>query len=134
MKRIVLMSLILLGFVTFPALAQEESAHRLTVELLFPKKGGQVMNAPKPTERPKEASGLILIDLKPAPSKIEKERYSVEYFLDEELLYKSESSFTHFLDTTKYANGPHKVIVNFWDNAGPSAIGIREIIINNPNE
>lgn len=78
-----------------------------------------------------------------APSKIEKDRYSVEYFLDEQLIYQTsgfdeknstQDSFGFIFDTTRYENGLHKLIVNFWDKSGPSAIGIREIIINNHTE
>ncbi len=98
------------------------------------------MAIPRPRIEPENVSGLVSIDISPIPSKIEKDRYLVEYFLDEQLIYQTtgfneqkpaQVSFTYTLDTTRYENGPHKLIINFWDKSGPSAIGIREININN---
>lgn len=143
MKKNIFLNLVLLSLFSFSALAQEPSANRLTIELIFPKQSSAPMTAPKPKLEPQKVSSRVVLDITPAPSKIEKDRYSVEYFLDEQLIYQTsgfdeknytQDSFSFIFDTTGYENGLHKLIVNFWDKSGPSAIGIREIIINNHTE
>lgn len=138
MKRIVLI-LIFISFFYITIFADESSSH-LTINLIFPKKSTSAMTAPRPRVEPEKVSGLVFIDINPAPAKIEKDRYLVEYFLDEKLIYQTtgfdeqnpaQASFAYILDTTKYKNGFHKLIINFWDKPGSSAIGIREIIIYN---
>jgi len=119
------------------------AAGSMTIQLLFPKKGYAKATPPKALLEPKEVSGNLIIDISPYPDKIEEGRYLVEYFLDDQLLYQTTGfsednpdvfSFSYILDTTRFENGSHKIIVNFWDEFGPSAIGIRQIIINNENE
>ena len=116
------------------------ASDRLIVELNFPKPGYPKAAKPKALLAPVEVSGNLIIDITPYPANAEQDRYLVEYFLDDQLISQSSGvkennpqrlSFTYILDTTKFANGPHKIIINLWDKSGPSAIGIRKIIINN---
>jgi len=122
--------------------AAEDAIHKdkLLVNLIFPSTGGQAMKAPGAIPKPVEISGQIFLDINPAPSNIRKDRYLVEYFLDDNLIYKttgfdnavgSSVGFGYIFDTTKYENGRYKIMVNFWDGKGPSAIGAREVFINN---
>jgi len=109
------------------------------IDLLFPDTGGRAMKAPRPISKPMEISGQVFVDISQAPSKTEKDRYLVEYFLDDSLIYQTTGSdkqigavaFGYIFDTTKYENGRYKIIVNFWDESGPSAIGVMEVMINN---
>jgi hypothetical protein len=139
-KRILLISLCLTLFFSNLSVFATDT---LTIQLLFPKKSYAKATPPKALLEPKEVSGNLIIDISPYPDKIEEGRYLVEYFLDDQLLYQTTGfnednpdilSFSYILDTTRFEDGPHKIIINFWDEAGPSAIGIRQIIINNENE
>ena len=115
-------------------------AEGITLELNFPQKSTAKITAPKPLLKPQEVSGSLILDIVPYPAAIEKERYLVEYFLDGQLIYQTTGfnesspdklSFTYLLDSAKFENGKHKIIINFWDKKGPSAIGIREVVIKN---
>jgi len=113
-------------------------ANNLVVQLHFPEKSNKRVAAVMPIVKPQEISGTLVLDIVPYPADYVKGRYSVEYFLDDQLLYKTDggsdngaASFKYSLDTTKFANGAHKLIVNFWDTNGPAAIGINDVIITN---
>ena len=143
MKENTFLVLLFIILFSFSALVEGEPKDEMTIELLFPKKSTAVMTAPKPKLEPREVCDFVLINISPIPSEIEKDRYLVEYFLNEQLIYQTTGfneedptkvSFSYTLDTTIYEDGIHKLIVNFWDESGPSAIGIREIIINNSGD
>ena len=143
MKKKSIWVLVFISLFSLSVLAEDVPQNQLTIKLLFPKKSTSLMTAPRPELKPQEVCGLVVIDITPVPSKIEEDRYLVEYFLDEQLIYQTtgfneenptQVSFSYTLDTTKYENGLHKLIVNFWDKSGPSAIGIREVIIDNSGE
>jgi len=116
-------------------------ADNLTISLDFPKRGPtKAFSAPKPIEKPLRISGSLTLDMSPYPVQAEDGRYTVQYFLDDQLLNETNGfipgstpglSFVYVLDTTKYENGRHKLAVNFWDNKGASAIGIKPVIIDN---
>lgn len=112
----------------------------ITVKLNFPKKSTAKMTAPKSLEKPQVICGNLIIDINPYPGAIEEDRYLVQYFLGDQLFYQTTGyneenpdtlSFRYILDTNKFENGSYKLTVNFWDKNGPSAIGIREIVIKN---
>ncbi|MDD4910185.1 MAG: hypothetical protein PHR44_05850 [Candidatus Omnitrophica bacterium] len=133
----------LMVFITlfyFSALAKEAPDKQLLLELIFPKESTSKMTAPAPKLEPLEVYGKIFVNISLVPDKIERDRYLVEYFLDEQLIHQTTGieegsdarfSFGCVLDTAQYENGTHKIIVNFWDKSGPSAIGIKEVVINN---
>ena len=115
----------------------------LTVELNYPIRSTAKVTGQKPTVKSQEVSGNLIIDISPYPAVAEKDRYLVEYFLGDQLIFSTTGfnesnpnklSFGYILDTAKYENGEYNLIVNFWDEKGPSAIGINKIIINNKNE
>ena len=115
-------------------------AAELTLELNFPKKSTAKFTAPKPILEAKEVSGNLLLDIIPYPADVEEDRYLVRYFLDGQLLYETtgvvgdnpeELSFKYVFNTTSFENGRYKLIVNFWDKKGSTAMGMRQIIIKN---
>lgn len=115
-------------------------ASQLTIELTFPRKNTAPLSAPVPIPVPLEVSGNLFLDIAPYPEAAEKDRYTVEYFLDDVKIYETTGlsrdtpdtlNFTYILTTRAYENGSHTLVVNFWDSKGQSAIGIREIIIKN---
>ena len=115
-------------------------AQDLTLELNFPSENIAKATAPRPLTKPIAVSGNATIDITPYPDTIEKDRYLVEYFLDDQLFFQTSGfdesnpdklSFRCLLDTAKFENGRYKLIVNFWDKSGASAIGIQEIEIRN---
>jgi hypothetical protein len=145
MKRwTILISLLLVGILWLPPgillPASAGAGEVIIVPLMYPRQ----FNAPKQRSRVKtkgfEISGEVAISIDRAPSlrDIEQERYLVEYFIDNTLSFKTkgyldpltgEPSFTWRFNTSQYKRGKHKIIVNFWDNKGPSAIGVEHIII-----
>ena len=126
-------------FLLFLGLAQINIfADNLVVELKFPQASNQRVLPPKPIVPAIEISSSIDLDISPYPAVIEKGRYLVEYFLDDVLIYSSDGfienaplSFKCTLDTTKFIDGEHKIIVNYWDKQAPGAIGIRNVVIKN---
>lgn len=125
---------------TFVAAEDNAAQKSLMVQLIYPATSGAAMKAPGPIPKPQEVSGQVLIDIAPKPLKSERDRYLVEYYLDDQLIYESTGfdgetesagAFSYILDTGKYGNGSHKLVVNFWDKQGQSAIGARELVINN---
>lgn len=113
----------------------------LTVELTFPRKSNAKAAAPKAILKPMEVSGDLTLDVTPYPAQAEQDRYAVQYYLNEQLLYETSGfdennpqtlSFRYVFDTTRFNNGTYKLIVNFYDKSGAvSAIGSRNIIIKN---
>jgi len=57
----------------------------------------------------------------------------VEYFLDDQPVYDSRNKklLCFVLDTAAYPDGEHALTANLWDKNGPSAIGIKKIIVLN---
>lgn len=124
--------------------AQDASAtNRVSVQLMEP----QQPNAPKRKDpgavKSITISGPVTIEIGrvPTASEVVKKRYLVEYFLDEVLIYQTNGSVDPATgkptlgcqwNTTAYPPGKHKLVVNFWDDDGPSAIGIQHVIIKNP--
>ncbi|MDD4909482.1 MAG: hypothetical protein PHR44_02190 [Candidatus Omnitrophica bacterium] len=135
MKKTSMYILFFIAAFSFNLLAKEAYQNQLILELNFPKESTAKMEAPRPKAEALSISGEILVNISPVPEKIEQDRYLVEYFLDEQLIYRTTGfdrrTFACILDTAQYENGTHKLIINFWDKSGPSAIGIRELIINN---
>ncbi|MFA5144008.1 MAG: hypothetical protein WC522_07595 [Candidatus Omnitrophota bacterium] len=132
-KRIVLTLFLVSAFTVFASAAEKLPKNAVNVKLVFPAAANTAMRAPAPIAEPQEIAGQVFVDFVPHPEGVEKDRYLVEYFLDDQLIYKTTASgtFKYTLDTAKYENGRHKLIVNFWDDSGPSAIGVREVVINN---
>lgn len=114
----------------------------LSIQLRFPQKSYAKAAAPTAIPKPIKVSGNVIIDITPYPEEIAVDRYLVEYFLDEQIIFQNTGYsqddpdnlfFEYLLDTTVLENGKHKIIVNFWDESGASAIGIQNIIVNNEN-
>jgi hypothetical protein len=140
LKKIIVIMFFIVSISSSVAAKEAIQQDKLIINLIFPVTGGQAMKAPRSIPKPVEVSGQIFLDINPATSNISKDRYLVEYFLDDRLIYETTGfdnaadsgvGFGYILDTTKYENGRYKLIVNFWDEKGPSAIGAREIFINN---
>lgn len=116
----------------------------VSISVIYP----QNTNAPKRTlnkkEKPAVLKGDVIINVTGINSEqLKSPDLYVEYFLDDELIYSTQdekqdkikkTSLGFILDTTKYENGNHRLVVNLWDAKGPSAIGIREIIIQNEKQ
>ena len=139
LKRIILIVLFIASISSFVAAEEAMCQDKLLINLSFPGASGQAMKAPRSIPKPIEISGQISLDISPVHSNIRKGRYLVEYFLNDKLIYKTTGfddaagsiGFGYVFDTTKYENGRYKLMVNFWDGKGPSAIGAREVFINN---
>lgn len=116
----------------------------VSISVIYP----QNTNVPKRTlnkkEKPADLKGDVIINVTGINSEqLKSPDLYVEYFLDDELIYSTQdekqdkikkTSLGFILDTTKYENGNHRLVVNLWDAKGPSAIGIREIIIQNETQ
>ena len=138
--RILFLAIFICAFIATDGLAIQKNVR---VKLLFPKKSGSFtrMKAPEPILKPVMVSGTVIIDVTPRPSRPVKGRYLVEYFFDDQPVYKTDGynkngpkgkAFGFALDTTRYENGRHKVVVNFWDErTTSSAIGIINLVIAN---
>lgn len=120
-----------------PVLAKEA----IQVVLVYPQKSNSIKREGKRIERPMVLKGVISIDVAGVnPKQLKNPDVYLEYFLDGQLIYSSEkkaqpnvrpSLLSFVLDTRLYANGAHSLVVNLWDKKGPSAIGIRQVIIQN---
>ncbi|MBI4846883.1 MAG: Ig-like domain-containing protein [Candidatus Omnitrophica bacterium] len=115
----------------------------IIISVRFPEKSTGRNSGVSAIQKAEIVSGKVTLDFSPRPSGLEEQRYLVEYYLDSELLYKTngiikagseQADFRYELDTTKYNNGEYNLYVNFWDKNGASAIGSRKIIINNEKE
>lgn len=110
------------------------SEEPLLITLLYP----QAANAPKKEAKKKEKPALVSGDVPINitginPAQLNNADVFAEYYLDNTLVYSTENNeaFTFVLDSKLYSNGEHSLTVNLWDKTGTSAIGIREIIIQN---
>lgn len=128
----------------------DEPAGKIKIELISPNTPQAKLPKVRVDTKPIVVSGVVPVEINKTTSMddILSQRYLVEYFMDGDLVYKTygavtggygismsaygSSEFSWLLDTTKYRNGKHKLVVNFWDAEGPSAIGIAYIIIENP--
>ncbi|MCX5713274.1 MAG: hypothetical protein NT033_00335 [Candidatus Omnitrophica bacterium] len=139
-KKIIMMVFFITSISCFVAAEDAMRQDKLLINLIFPGSGDQAMKAPRSIPKPIEVSGQIFLDISPAPSNVRKGRYVAEYFFDDQLIYKttgfdnaanSSVGFGFIFDTTKHENGRYKLVVNFWDQDGQSAIGVRDVIISN---
>lgn len=121
----------------------EEPLDKISVELLPPMRPHARLPKERVDMRPVVVSGVIPVEIGKTVNEkdVQNQRYLVEYFIDGDLVYETDgsdilgsggSSFIWHFDSTGYSNGSHKLVVNFWDKEGPSAIGIVNIIIKNP--
>ncbi|MCX6875119.1 MAG: hypothetical protein NTW21_15115 [Verrucomicrobia bacterium] len=114
------------------------------VELVHPQAGGAPMRKTPPVP-PVTVSGTIRIEIpkQAEPQGVATGRYEVEFFVDDKLVHTTRGdkpvqagmgSFDWLMDTTAYADGKHKLVVNYWDKNAPSAIGIINLVIRNHGE
>ena len=143
MIRPLMLGTLLVSLPLLSVQAEEKSDKPLVVDLIFPKKSTSRMKAPKPKLPVHEVSGQLTVDVRPVPTKAAKDRYLVQYFVGDELIHETTGysedrperlSFVYTLDTTQFDDGLHKLIVNYWDKSGPSAIGILKIKVINRTE
>jgi len=139
-KKITVILLFIASLSSFVSAEEVTRNDKLLISLIYPRAGGQAMKAPRAIPKPVKVSGQIFMDISPSPLNIKKDRYLVEYFLDDKLIYNttgfdnavdSDIGFGYLLDTTKYENGKHKLMVNYWDRDGSSAIGSKDVFIDN---
>lgn len=115
------------------------SNRTIQIPLAYPQKSNAPKTKIKRTEKPARLKGKVIIEVADIiPSQLKNLHFYVEYFLDNQLIYstqkqqgKKAKSLRFILDTRLYPNGEHTLVVNLWDKDGPSAIGIRKIIIQN---
>lgn len=146
MKKRLRILLLILGFILLNsyvcAQVQEEARGKINISLKFPQRYNAPMKAKPIIKKPVEISGGIFIGISKRPTKneVNSERYLVEYFMDDTLIFSTKGeiadnselpNYDFLLDSAQFKNGPHRLIVNFWDKDGPSAIGMRDIVINN---
>lgn len=113
----------------------------VSIPLIYPQNSNAPKRELKKQEKPVVLKGEVLINITGISSEqLKSPDLYVEYFLDDDLVYSTqdknqdktkENLLSFILDTTKYADGNHKLVINLWDLNEPSAIGIREIIIQN---
>ncbi|MFH1440583.1 MAG: hypothetical protein ABIH18_00860 [Candidatus Omnitrophota bacterium] len=114
----------------------------IDIYLVSPQKYNAPMRKLPVISSSKEVSGIVLfrIDKKADQEEVKNNRYLVEYFIDDNLIYKTNGkneikpenpNFNLKLDTVKYSDGQHKLTVNFWDKNGPSSIGMENLLIKN---
>jgi hypothetical protein len=112
----------------------QEPSVKVIVPLSFPHRYNTAMENGPVISKPLKVSGVItvgagVVDSAQGP---DTGRYLVEYFIDDLAIGKAGNVNKYIrLDTSSYENGPHKLIVNFWDRDGRSAIGVCDIIIDN---
>ncbi len=137
-KNLIIVGLFLSIFIySIEVLAQDI----IQVSLVYP----QQSNAPKREasriEKPATIKDSILIEITNVkPQQLNNADVYIEYYLDDQLIYTTENmgqdktktgSFSFTLDTMLYPDGTHTLVINLWDKNGPSAIGIKQIIIKN---
>lgn len=130
----ILVSFLLFAFTHSPAGAEQ---NLLQIYLLYPQKSNAPKREPRRVEKPAVVRGKVCLDVAGInQQQLNKPQAYVEYFLDEALIYSSqkEESRQFILDTCLYADGRHTIVANLWDKDGPSAIGIREILIQNQDK
>lgn len=127
---------LILGAFFFICLVEASSQNSVQITISYPQESNTPKRQTKRIDEPVVVKDEVFIDI--VGIKLEQlnhpELYA-EYFLDNNLIYstedKKQSPLGFILDTRLYENGRHTLIVNLWDKDGPSAIGIREIIIQN---
>lgn len=132
---------VVLGLFLLSYFSDAFAKNLLQISVVYPQKSNFPKREVKKTEKPMVLQGEIAINaVGIKPEQIKHTDVYVEYFLDGQLLYSSENKEADkttkapaefILDTTAYPDGEHTLVVNFWDKDGPSAIGIRKIIIQN---
>lgn len=131
MRKIFLV-LILMVFVVSSAFADSVS-----IDLIYPQKFNAPKRQAKKIEEPAVLSKETLVKASGLkPEQVRKKGVYIEYFLDDQLIFstrdsKQIGSYGFILNTPAYPDGKHTLIANIWDETGPSAIGIRQIIIAN---
>lgn len=121
----------------------DKAVDKINVKLISPDLPNTKLSKVKADTNPVVISGIVPVEIDKAVKNkdVENQRYLVEYFIDGNLAYTTDGSdeehpknnaFTWMLDTTKYKNGKHKLVVNFWDKEGESSIGIVYVVIKNP--
>lgn len=122
------------------AYAKPRSAQNtIYINLVYPQKSNTLKREPLKIEKPPILKGEVFINiLGISTEQLNNPNLYVEYFLNNDLVYSTQNKklsrqnpFSFTLDTTKYADGMHTLVVNLWDKDGPAAIGIRKIIIQN---
>lgn len=140
--HILVSALLIIAALTALHAFAEEKLNSLAIDLIHPQKSNSPQRVLDVSTEAVIVSGTVPVKIPKSPDlkDAEENRYLVEYFIDDVLVYETNgivggmnaTSFNWLLDTTKYKNGKHKIIVNYWDNKGPSAIGIKYFIIENP--
>lgn len=144
MKKI-LYSLIILLICSALVCAEQEKTSQIKIPLLYPQKSTAERKTSGVCNKTITVNGLILVKLENVPRlpDADTERYLVEYYTDNKLFYKTNGinennpgilNFNIQLDTNSIENGEYNLVINFWDKKGPSAIGIKKIIIKNKDE
>jgi len=137
-----MMTAFMIGSFGFNTAAAEDAPAKIIIPLSFPREHNTPMRAGPTLTKPEALSGNIIIGIskRPTAEEIEGGRYLAEYFIDDTPIANTKGvnsggilSFDIAVNTGAYSNGPHKLIVNFWDEKGSSAIGMRDIIISNPD-
>lgn len=144
MKKIILILFTVTSFISMSVYvgAEEGIAGKIKIPLSFPQKYNTRMKSTPVLKKPVKISGKMLlgISMQPMVDDVESDKYLVEYFLDDELIFSTNGensgqpdspTFDFVLDSAKYKNGSHKLVVNFWNKDGPSAIGMQKVIIEN---
>lgn len=116
----------------------------LQISLVYPQESNAPKRERKEIDKPVVLKGEVLVNIVGVrPKQLKKPSIYVEYFLDNELIYSTENkegnkskskSLGFTLDTQLYSEGEHTLVVNLWNKDGPSAIGMRKIIIQNQTE
>lgn len=125
---------------------EQSYSDKIYISLVYPQKSNAPKRESKKIEKPllvKNEVSISVTDIK--PEQLKHPELYVEYFLDGDLIFSTQEdkkedkskkrslgSLGFILDTTSYPDGTHTLVANLWDKDGPSAIGIREIIIQNP--
>jgi hypothetical protein len=122
----------------------EDAAPRQTIVVQLVSSGEA--NAPRrenpPSSKPIAVNGMVQVQVErhPTTRDLETERYSVEFYVDDQLQFQTKGEkepttgqpcFVWTMDSAKFPNGEHKLVINLWDKEGPAAIGIKRLVISN---
>lgn len=124
--------------------SERPSKNTVQIPLIYPQESNSPKREAKKIEKAPVLNGEVFIDVVGIkPEQLKTLNLYVEYFLDNELIYSTENkqrrtprpkSLRFILDTCVYPEGEHTLVVNLWNKDGPSAIGIRKIIIQNQRQ
>ena len=106
----------------------------ILISLIYPQESNAAKRPPARTEVASVLLGKVAVTVSGiAITQANSATMYVEYFLDSRLIYNNQNkkSLSFELDTANYADGEHTLTANLWDINGPSAIGIKKIIIKN---